>query len=71
VSTIAPTLDNNPFVAALPENEKVRKKVLSRIPMGGPAEVEEVLGTAVFLARHASEIVTGHTLVTDGGWTAV
>ncbi len=71
VNAIAPTFVNTPFVAALLEDEKVRKEVLSRIPLGRVAEVEDVLGAAVFLASPASDMVTGHTLVIDGGWTAV
>jgi len=71
VNAIAPTFVNTPFVAALLEDEKVREEVLSRIPLGRVAEVEDVLGAAVFLASPASDMVTGHTLVIDGGWTAV
>jgi 2-deoxy-D-gluconate 3-dehydrogenase len=71
VNAIAPTFVNTPFVAALLEDEKVRKEVLSRIPLGRVAEVEDVLGAVVFLASPASDMVTGHTLVIDGGWTAV
>jgi len=71
VNAIAPTFVNTPFVAALLEDEKVRQEVLSRIPLGRIAEVDDVLGAAVFLASSASDMVTGHTLVIDGGWTAV
>lgn len=71
VNAIAPTFVNTPFVAALLEDEKVRKEVLSRIPLGRLAEVDDVLGAVVFLASPASDMVTGHTLVIDGGWTAV
>ena len=71
VNAIAPTFVNTPFVAALLEDEEIRKEVLSRIPLGRLAEVEDVLGAVVFLASPASDMVTGHTLVVDGGWTAV
>jgi transketolase len=57
VNAIAPTSVNTPFVAALLEDEKVRKEVLSRIPLGRVAEVEDVLGAVVFLASPASDMV--------------
>jgi 2-dehydro-3-deoxy-D-gluconate 5-dehydrogenase len=45
--------------------------VLSRIPLGRIATPEEVVGAVVFLASPAADFITGHTLLVDGGWTAL
>jgi 2-deoxy-D-gluconate 3-dehydrogenase len=49
----------------------VREDILRRIPLGRVAEPEDTVGAVVYLASPASDLVTGHTLVVDGGWTAV
>ena len=71
VNAVAPTFVNTPFVAALLEDPVVRNDVLQRIPLGRLAEPEDVAGAVIFLASEASQMVTGHTLLVDGGWTAV
>jgi NAD(P)-dependent dehydrogenase (short-subunit alcohol dehydrogenase family) len=49
----------------------VREEVISWIPLGRPAEPEDVAGAILYLESWASDTVTGHTLIVDGGWTAV
>jgi 2-deoxy-D-gluconate 3-dehydrogenase len=71
VNAIAPTFVNTPLVAALLESEEVRQEVLSRIPLGRLAEPEDIVGAVLYLASPAAAMVTGHTLVVDGGWTAI
>jgi NAD(P)-dependent dehydrogenase (short-subunit alcohol dehydrogenase family) len=44
---------------------------VSRIPIGRVAEPEDIVGALLYLASPAADMVTGHTLVVDGGWTAV
>ena len=46
-------------------------KNLEKIPLGRPAEPEEIAAAVVYLAGDAARIVTGHTLLVDGGFTAV
>ena len=71
VNAIAPTFVRTPLVDALLQDESIREEVISRIPLGRVAEPEDVAGTAVFLASPASDFITGHTLLVDGGWTAI
>lgn len=71
VNAIAPTFVRTPLVEALLEDEAVREDVVRRIPLGRVAEPEDIVGSVVFLASPASDFVTGHTLLVDGGWTAV
>ncbi len=70
VNAVAPTYVRTPLVEALLEDKAVREWVIRRIPLGRIAEPEEIAGAVVFLASRASDFVTGHTLVVDGGWTA-
>lgn len=42
-----------------------------RVPMGRLLEPDELVGAAVFLASDASNMVTGQTIIVDGGWTAI
>jgi 2-dehydro-3-deoxy-D-gluconate 5-dehydrogenase len=72
VNALAPTFVNTPFVARLlQEDAELRQDVINRIPLGRVAEPEDVVGAAVYLASAAADMVTGHTLLVDGGWTAV
>ncbi|HEU5328574.1 MAG TPA: SDR family oxidoreductase [Thermomicrobiales bacterium] len=53
------------------EDKAFRDDVLHRIPLGRLGKPEDVVGAVVYLASPASDMVTGHTLLVDGGWTAV
>ena len=51
-------------------NKPVAESLLSHIPLGRPAEVEDIAHAAVFLAAPESSYITGTVLTVDGGWTA-
>lgn len=52
--------------------DKAYKKTWSHItPLGRPASVEDIAGTALFLVSDAARHITGQSLVVDGGWTCV
>jgi NAD(P)-dependent dehydrogenase (short-subunit alcohol dehydrogenase family) len=46
------------------------QKLLDHIPLGRPAQPEEIAHAALFLAAPESSYINGHILTVDGGWTA-
>ena len=47
-----------------------RKWVEDKIKVGRIGKVEDIMGAVVYLASDASSLVTGSSLLVDGGWTA-
>ncbi|HLL41368.1 MAG TPA: SDR family oxidoreductase, partial [Rubrobacteraceae bacterium] len=70
VNAVAPTFIATELTRGTLENPAWRERVLSRIPLGRIGESEDVAAAAVYLASPAAAMVTGHTLLVDGGWTA-
>lgn len=70
VNAVAPTFINTPGTAEALEDKAFRADVLSRIALGRIGEPMEVAGAIVFLASPAASLITGDTLLIDGGWTA-
>ena len=70
VNTLAPTFIETPMTRPFFENEAFRKDTLARIKLGRLGQLEDLTGAIVFLASDASALMTGSSLVVDGGWTA-
>ena len=70
VNAVAPTFIATELTRGTLENSAWRERILSRIPLGRVGEAEDVAAAAVYLASPAAAMVTGHTLLVDGGWTA-
>lgn len=70
VNAVAPTFIATELTRGTLADPAKRDRVLARIPLGRMGEVEDVAAAAVYLASPAARMVTGHTLLVDGGWTA-
>jgi NAD(P)-dependent dehydrogenase (short-subunit alcohol dehydrogenase family) len=69
-NTIAPTFIETPLTKPYFEDAAFKASVLSKIKLGRIGTVEDLMGACLFLASDASALVTGTSIVVDGGWTA-
>lgn len=70
VNTICPTFIRTPLTAVTLDNPERRAWIEEKIKLPRIGEVEDVMGAVVYLASDASAMVTGSSLLIDGGWTA-
>ncbi len=70
VNAIAPTFIETPFTKPMFEKEGFREYVLRNIVLGRVGQPQDVVGAVIYLASESSNLVTGHVLLVDGGWTA-
>ena len=71
VNAVAPTFIYTPGTEEYLANEQTKKNVLSKIVLGKIGEPKDVANAVLFLASPAASMITGTTLLVDGGWTAV
>ena len=71
VNAVGPTFILTPLTQSTFDDPTLREDLLKRIPIGRVGQPEDVVGAVVFLASPAAALVTGHTLLVDGGWTAL
>lgn len=70
VNTVGPTWVNTPMTGPALADPEFRAEIIGSIPMGHLAQVDDIVGAVVFLASPAAAMITGTSLVVDGGWTA-
>ena len=70
VNTVCPTFVVTPMTRKFLKNKKFKRDMLNNIPLGRFAELSEVASAVVFLASDAASMITGTSLLVDGGWTA-
>ena len=70
VNTVCPTFVITPMTKKFLKNKKFKRETLNNIPLGRFAELSEVASSVVFLASDAASMITGTSLLVDGGWTA-
>jgi NAD(P)-dependent dehydrogenase (short-subunit alcohol dehydrogenase family) len=71
VNTICPTFVDTPMTKRFFKNKNFKREVLNKIPLGRIAEVSDVATAVAFLASNASSMITGTSILVDGGWTAI
>lgn len=69
-NTIAPTFIETPMTKPFFADEAFHVSVLAKIKLRRLGRVEDLMGAVQFLASDASALVTGTSIVVDGGWTA-
>lgn len=69
-NTIAPTFIETPLTEPMFADPAFKASVLSKIKLGRIGKPEDLMGAILFLASDASALMTGTSLVVDGGWTA-
>ncbi len=69
VNAVAPTFIETPGTKKWLDDSAFRASVRGRIPLGRIGKPQEVAGPVVFLASPAAALITGATLMVDGGWT--
>ena len=71
VNTVCPTFVVTPMTKKFLKNKKFKNDTLKKIPMGKFAELSDVATTVTFLASDSSKMITGTSILVDGGWTAI
>lgn len=69
VNAVAPTFVETPGTRRWLDDPAFRASVVERIPLGRVGQPVDVAGAVVFLASPAAALITGETLMIDGGWT--
>ncbi len=70
VNTVCPTFAVTPMTKKFLKSKKFKIETLNNIPLGRFAEMPEIASAAVFLTSDAASMITGTSLLVDGGWTA-
>jgi NAD(P)-dependent dehydrogenase (short-subunit alcohol dehydrogenase family) len=70
VNAVAPTFIRTPGTVKWLADDDFRRDLLARIPLGRVGDPLDVAGAVVFLASRAAAMITGATLMIDGGYTA-
>lgn len=69
VNAVAPTFISTPGTKKWLDDQQFQQSVIKRIPLGRVGDPVDVAEPVVFLATPAASLITGTTLMIDGGWT--
>jgi len=70
VNAVAPTYILTPLTERTLSDPATYQDIINRMPLRRLGRPEDVVGAVIYLASPAADMVTGHTLLVDGGWTA-
>ena len=71
VNTVCPTFVLTPMVKKFFKDKKFKAEVINKIPLGKIADLSDVASAVVFLSSDAASMITGTSLLGDGGWPAI
>jgi len=71
VNSVCPTFVVTPMTKKFLKNKNFKNETLKKIPMGKFAELSDIATTVAFLASDSSNMITGTSILVDGGWTAI
>jgi len=69
-NAVGPTWVDTPMTRPALSDPDFRAEIVGQIPLGHLAQVRDITGAVVFLASPAAAMISGASLVVDGGWTA-
>jgi 2-dehydro-3-deoxy-D-gluconate 5-dehydrogenase len=70
INAICPGVFATDMTADYLKDDEFKEMIKTKVPLGRYASSDELMGTIIYLASNASDYMTGHALVIDGGWTA-
>jgi len=70
VNCVGPTFIDSPLARKMFEDQAIADEVMRKIPIQRLGKASEVASAVVYLASEGADLVTGHHLLVDGGWTA-
>ena len=70
VDAVAPTFVETPMTKPMFQDKDFSDYVLGNIPLGRVGKPQDMAGGIIYLASDSSDLLTGHILLIDGGWTA-
>lgn len=69
-NTVAPTFIETPLTRPFLQDPAFRDSVLAKIKLGRIGQPRDIMGAIIFLASETAQMITGTSIVIDGGWTA-
>ncbi|WP_170583193.1 SDR family NAD(P)-dependent oxidoreductase [Ruegeria arenilitoris] len=70
INTVCPTFIRTPLTQSTFDNPERAAWIMDKIKLNRVGEVEDIMGAVLYLASEASGLVTGTSMLIDGGWTA-
>ncbi|WP_377191764.1 SDR family NAD(P)-dependent oxidoreductase [Ruegeria meonggei] len=70
INTVCPTFIRTPLTQSTFDNPERAAWIMDKIKLDRVGEVEDIMGAVRYLASDASALVTGTSMLIDGGWTA-
>jgi len=70
VNCVGPTFIDSPLARQMFEDPQIEQEVMRRLPIGRLGKPSEVAAAVLYLVSEGADLVTGHHLLVDGGWTA-